>query len=145
MNILISLEKQYFDQIKQGIKKYEYRRKFVKVPCTAFLYISNPEMAIMGYMDLEKPYIDNPQALGEFAENQVKGIGKEIEEYMEGLDVGYASAIKTLYEIEPVPLDFLRQNFEGFTAPQGYIILDRKPDLLKFLKSQQVINKWNLQ
>lgn len=143
MNILISLEKQYFDQIKEGVKKYEYRRKFVRKSCRAYLYIAKPQMEIMGYVDLEKPIIATPKELGDFAERQVTGIGKEIEEYMFGLAVGYAAKIKRFTEIEPVPLMYLRNSF-NFTAPQGYIILDKRPELLRLLEKRSVVSTYGL-
>ena len=50
MNILISIEKQYFDEIKTGIKKFEYRRRFIDEPCRAYLYVTAPQ----GYIILDK-------------------------------------------------------------------------------------------
>ncbi len=97
-------------------------------------------MKILGYVDLEEPIIAPPKELSDLAEKQVSGIGKEIEEYMSGLDVGYAARIKSFTEIEPVSLTFLREKF-NFTAPQGYIILDKKPELLSFLVTRNAASK----
>ena len=39
MNLIISIEKKYFDLMLKGLKKYEFRRKFINDPCNAFIYI----------------------------------------------------------------------------------------------------------
>jgi predicted transcriptional regulator len=138
MNIMISLEKQYLDQIRSGIKKFEYRRRFVDQPCRAYLYITAPFKAVMGYIDLGKPIIGTPEEISKLAESHREGIGDEIFEYMQSSDKGYAIPILKLVELEKVSLDYLNKNFD-FTAPQGYMIIDKKPKLLAKLESLKIL------
>jgi predicted transcriptional regulator len=138
MNILISIERQYFDEIKTGVKKFEYRRRFVDGSSRAYLYVTAPFKSIMGYIELEAPIIGTPKEISELAKTHRKGIGIEIYEYMKGSDKGYAIRIKKLVEIENISLQYLQKNF-GLTAPQGYIILDKKPELLAKLESLEKI------
>ena len=134
MNILISIEKQYFDEIKKGIKKFEYRRRFIDGPCIAYLYVTAPFKSIMGYIELDAPIIGTPKEISELAETHRKGIGNGIYEYMKDSVRGYEIPILKLVEIENISLKYLQKNF-GLTAPQGYIILDKKPELLAKLES----------
>ncbi len=61
MYILISLKKVYFDLMLEGKKKYEFRRKFLNIPCAAFLYISSPVSKVCGVAKLGEPIIESPQ------------------------------------------------------------------------------------
>jgi len=59
----------------------------------------------------------------------------DILEYLAGAKLGYAIPVKRIKELKhPVSLDYLRKNY-AFTAPQNYLIADKKPDLLGYLSS----------
>jgi len=57
---------------------------------------------------------------------------------MQSSDKGYAIPILKLVELEKVSLDYLNKNFD-FTAPQGYMIIDKKPKLLAKLESLKIL------
>lgn len=40
--LLLSLRPGPYDRIKSGMKKYEYRRKFINRQANAFVYVSSP-------------------------------------------------------------------------------------------------------
>jgi predicted transcriptional regulator len=136
ISVLLSIQPQYYQMIKEGTKKYEYRRKFVTVPTTTFLYVGGATKAIMGYVELDRPIIDSVESICQLAERQKAGSMAGMREYLTGQEKGYAIPILSLHEIKPVPLSELREKFSWFTVPQSYILLDKKSELLSFLQSR---------
>lgn len=133
MNLIISIEKKWFDLMVEGKKKYEFRRKFIDTPCNAFIYVPSPICEIQGYVEFGDPIIDTPNKINRLALSQGINEDSDILEYMEGIDYGYAIPIKKVKKLnKPISLDYLRENYT-FTAPQSYIIVDKKPFLLDYL------------
>ncbi len=54
---------------------------------------------------------------------------------------GFAIPILNFIETEPITLSELYNNFDSFTVPQSYYILNNKPELLKFLLSRTKLTK----
>jgi predicted transcriptional regulator len=133
ISVLLSIQPQYYQMIKEGTKKYEYRRKFVNAPTTTFLYVGDTAKAIWGRVEFDRPIIDTVESICELAEHQKSGSTAGMREYLAGLEKGYAIPILSLHEIEPVPLGELKEKFPWFTVPQSYILLEKKPELLSFL------------
>lgn len=131
--ILLSIKPGPYEDIKQERKKYEYKKKFINQPVHAFLYMSSPVKSLSGYAKLGQPIIDSVETISRIAENEVKGWGIGVKRYLRGLDQGVAIPIKAFTEIEPIHLDDLRRKFPWFSAPQLYVRLENKPDLLDFL------------
>ena len=134
MNLLISIKEEYFRLIIEGKKKYEFRRKFVLESCNAFIYIPRPICEIQGYIKFSKPIVGTPEVINELALSQNLQEDSDVFEYLTGLAQGFAipvSKVQTL--LSPITLRFLRKKF-NFFAPQSYIILDNKPELLEYLK-----------
>ena len=52
--MLISFQPKWRDQIVAGTKKYEYRTQFSEEPVCAYLYVSKPVHAIVGYIEFGK-------------------------------------------------------------------------------------------
>ena len=135
MNLVISIEKKYFDLMLKGKKVYEFRRKFVDMPCRAFVYVPFPVGEAQGYIEFGKPIRDIPYKINEIALSQGISEDSDILEYLAGAKLGYAIPVKRIKELKhPVSLDYLRKNY-AFTAPQNYLIADKKPDLLGYLSS----------
>ena len=141
MILLMSTEKKYFELMLEGKKKYEFRRKFVNTPCSAFIYIPSPISEIQGFIEFGKPIIDSPEKINQIALSQDIDTGEDsdILDYMEGINRGYAIPINNIEKLKkPVTLAFLRKHY-SFTAPQGYMILDKRPRLLKYLLSSLAV------
>lgn len=133
MNLILSIEKKYFDLMLKGLKKYEFRRKIINDPCNAFIYIPNPYKEIQGYIEFDSPIVDTPENINQIALSQGLEEDSDILEYMEGLEKGYAIPVKEIKLLKsPVKLSYLREHFD-FTAPQSYVIVDKKPELLNYL------------
>lgn len=130
--IILSLQPEPYEMILQGIKKHEFRRKFPVVPVNAFIYVSSPVKAIQGYIEFGEPIVDEVERLGLIAEEEGSGTVSGISSYMKGLKKGFAIPIRSIREIEPLPLEELKQKYL-FAAPQLYITADSKPELKKEL------------
>src|ERR1041385_7864111 len=93
--LLLSLRPPYYYQMKAGIKRYEYRRRFVSDSCTCFLYLgANPRdrlsSTVPARVEFGQPIIEHPSRIGELAEKQKPGSSASILQYMAGLERGYA-------------------------------------------------------
>ena len=134
--LLLSIQHEYYVQIKNGSKKYEYRRIFRNDPTTTFLYVASPYQTVSALATFGQPFVGSVEAISKLAEEQRKGGGESITRYMAGLTRGYAVPIESFEEIEPVTLKELRDRFPEFTPPQSYIVLNNYPNLLSFLLSR---------
>lgn len=130
--IILSLQPEPYDKIVKGLKKYEFRRKFLSLPVNAFIYVSSPIKAIKGFIEFGQPIWDEVEKIGEIAEMDGSGTKDGIKEYMNGLEQGYAIPIISVRQIESMPLSDLRTKY-NFTAPQSYINIESNPSLAKEL------------
>jgi len=53
------------------------------------------------------------------------------------LKVEFYTIIKKIIPLKEVSLEELRKVFPDFVVPQSYYILDKKPELLNYLKSKE--------
>lgn len=133
--LLLSLHPGPYNEMKNGIKEYEYRRKFIDGPSRAFIYVSAPVKAVVGLIEFGAPIIDTPERIVDIAEKEKSGSWQGTKEYLSGLEKAYAIPVLSLREMAPVSLAELRQKFQ-FTAPQSYFYLNHKPELLSFLEER---------
>ena len=127
--IILSLQPDPYKNILAGVKKHEFRRKFLKEPVNAFIYVSLPVQKIQAYIEFGEPIFDRVQKIGEIAEKEGTSTISSIYSYMEGLEKGFAVPILSIREIEPLSLEELRSTYK-FTAPQSYMNIETNP-LLK--------------
>ena len=80
--------------------------------------------------------------MAEIAEKAIPENGPSVHDYFIEKDVGLAIPIQEIYGVKSVSLDEPRQEF-NFVAPQFYILLDKKPELLRLLveKSDNNLSK----
>lgn len=133
--VLLSLREEYFNQILAGIKKYEYRTRYLKEETVAYIYISKTLKKIIAKIEFGIPIVGTAKDIATIAEKEQPGCYKKMLDYMYN-DIGYAIPIKKIVQIEEVSLKELKNNFSDFVPPQSYYILDKKPELLKFLNSR---------
>ncbi len=136
--VLLTIQDEYYLQMRDGIKKYEYRRKFRDHPTTIFLYVNSPVSAVSAKVEFDKPIVGPVHFISEIAEGQRKGSGPSVQEYLAGLDRGYAIPILSFEEIKPVTLDEIVTIHPRFRPPQLYIILNNYSKLLSFLLERSV-------
>ena len=135
--VFMSLQEQYWWEIKRGKKPYEFRKRYCKGPTTAFVYISGKARAVEGVVSFGDPIFGSSQEISALAEKSRPGSYQDIMSDLKG-GCGYALPVLGFLEIEPVPLCELRRRFEGFSVPQSYYFLEKKPELLKFLLSKKI-------
>jgi predicted transcriptional regulator len=134
--ILLSLKEIYFDEIKSGVKRYEYRKRYVEQPSLAYMYCSSPTKAIKGIIRFGTPIVGTPEEISAISERET-GEGAETAEYLKGKEKGFAIPIFTWEEIRPISLSTLRWLFPRFVPPQSYYRLDDKADLQEYLESHR--------
>jgi len=125
IDAILSIKPIYANQILNGNKKVEFRKKkFKKSVDRVYIYSSSPQKMIVGYFTIKNIVEDTPTNLWEQF-NAVGGIDKEsFFEYFKDTDVGYSIVINNVaqYEEEKDPIEFM----ENFSAPQSYIYLERQ-------------------
>lgn len=136
--MLLSFKPSVYEKIKNGVKIFEHRRSFPDEPIKAYMYVSSPICAITGIVYLGKRHnLEN--WMDEFAEDQeaLERINKYLESY------NYAMEIEEFQETTKIPLAKVRQDVEGFVAPQMYYYLDGKP-LLEYIENNLEISEVNV-
>lgn len=133
--ILLSLREEYFNQMLDGMKKYEYRTRYLKEESIAYIYISKTKKKIIAKIEFGVPIIGNAKDIATIAEKEQPGCYQEMIDYMHN-NIGYAIPVKKITPIEEVSLEELKNFFSDFVPPQSYYILDRKPELLEFLNNR---------
>ena len=121
-----------YNRICDQTKLLEYRRRFPKNCEYAYMYISSPVKAICGIVYFGKKY-DLEEWKKEYAYDSE--IIKRIDKYLDNYK--YAYEIKAIQKIKPITLKSLRENNDGFVAPQSYLLLNNFPELAKYIKSQE--------
>ncbi|GAA3239920.1 hypothetical protein [Actinocorallia longicatena] len=129
--ILMALHAEYFDLIWQGLKTHEFRRRFLEGrPTRWFVYLNAPVSRLAAVIDLGPAVVDAPKLIAEIAEAARAGNGASVLEYVKDLDRAFAIPILCVTEYRGLSADDLRQALGRFHPPQGYIRLNRHPELL---------------
>ena len=135
-NVLLSLLEEPYNQMLSGEKRYEYRTRYLKVPTTADVYISRTKKKIVAKIEFDKPIIGTAEEIATLAEKEQPGNYNKMIDYFHG-GTAYAIPIKKIIPLKEVSLEELRKLFPDFVVPQSYYILDKKPELLNYLKSKE--------
>ncbi len=121
MNVLLSIKPKYVEKIKDGKKKYEFRKNTFKKMDEIekiYVYSTSPEKKIIGYFTLEKIIEDEPENLWKTCKDY-SGIERDdFFEYYEGKETGYALKIDSFNTFEK-PVDPY-ENLKNFVAPQSF-------------------------
>ncbi|MBA4493673.1 hypothetical protein ACFO25_04680 [Paenactinomyces guangxiensis] len=132
-HVLLTIRRACFQQIVSGIKKYEFRRRYVNQPSIAFIYVPTPVQAIRSVIQFGQPIVDSVKGIADIAEASQKGAGEQVEKYFAGLDRGYAIPVMHVKELKPITIYEIKRRFPVFTPPQSYLKLENKPDILRYL------------
>ena len=136
--VLMSLREEYYNAMLDGRKHYEYRTRYLKEASNAYIYISKTKKSIVAKIKFGEPIIGDAQTIATISEQEEPGSYNGMMDYLYN-NIGYAIPIEEITPIEEVPLSELKHNFPNFVVPQSYYILDKKPELLSFLKSKERI------
>ena len=133
--MLISIKTKYANQIFNGTKLYEYRRKSIgERNCNKkiFVYSSEEEKAIIGYIIVDKILEGNIDYILEETNNKNNG---EIIDYFKGCDKCYAlKIIKSVKFKTPIYLSEIKKKEKKFVVPQFYRYIKENEYIYEELK-----------
>lgn len=125
MKALLSIKPEFVNEIINGHKKFEYRKKiFKKDVDTVVIYASMPVGKIVGEFTIDKIINKSPNEV--WAETkEYSGISFEFfTDYFEGREEAYAIQIKEFHKYD-VPIDPYEE-LNNFVPPQSFRYLDDK-------------------
>lgn len=127
MKVLLSIKPRYVEEIINGNKKYEFRKKVFKRKNEVnkvYIYSSSPVKKIVGYFKFSRIIEDHPENLWEDFKEQ-SGINEfEFFEYFKERDTGFAIEISQL-EVFKKPID-PEKLMPNFVAPQSFRYFEKK-------------------
>ena len=135
--VLLSLREIYYNEMLKGKKHYEYRTRYLKGESEAYIYISRTKKSIVAKIIFDRPIIGGSKIIAQFAKSDDESTYESILNYI-GDKTGYAIPIKQIIKIKEVTLSEIKEKFPNFTIPQSYYSLDKKPELLEYLRSKEV-------
>lgn len=122
-SVMLSIKPVYADQIFEGSKQYEFRRRLFSNRSVrrVVVYVTAPVSKVIGEFEVEDIIELEPEALWEQTKHH-SGIAKGLfDAYFEGKKVGYALKIGNT-RMYDVPLE-LEQDFNVRRAPQSFVYL----------------------
>lgn len=133
--ILMSIKTKYANQIFNGTKKYEYRRRSIgekNLGKKIFIYSSEEEKAIVGYIIVGDIIEGTSEWVLEQTENKNN---KDIINYFKDCKKCYALKISETVKFEnPISLSSIRKIQEKFVIPQYYRYIYQTEKIYKILK-----------
>lgn len=136
-NIFLSFRPEFFRPILYDIKKYEYRKRFLKEEATAYLYLSYPVQEVIGIMNLGKA-IMTEQIINNYKNEPL--IYDRLSKNLDGGEKYIIPIISlTLFE-KPIKKEELETNDKRFKVPHCYFNLENYPKTFDFLKSQKTLS-----
>lgn len=128
--VLMSLNPQYYELIWQGLKRHEFRRRYLAgKPTTWFVYLTAPVSRLTAVIDLDTAIADSPARIAAIAEQARVGNGTSVYEYLKDLERGFALPITRVREYPGFTAERLTGMLGSFHPPQGYTLIDRHPAL----------------
>jgi predicted transcriptional regulator len=126
----MSLNPEYYELIWQGLKRHEFRRRYLaERPTTWFVYLIAPVSRLAAVIDLGTAIVDTPRRIADIAEQARVGNGESVYAYLQDLERGYAIPIKQVREYPGYSVDELAEMLGSFHPPQGYTLVNRHPAL----------------
>ena len=141
-NLLISIKTKYANQIFDGTKKFEFRRRSIgDKNCNKkiFVYSSEKDREIIGYIIVDKILKGNLNYILE-ATNYKNS--KDIIDYFYGCDECYALHISETHKFwEPIKLEYIKNKYKDFVIPQFYRYIKKDESIFNELEGRKVIWK----
>ena len=101
--ILMPLYLRNYRRIWDGIKLYEFRKRFVSVPTVWYVYVGPPVFKVIATIELGAPHYAPVSDLAEFVRPDHPAGRDGLRRYFAGYSHGYAVPIHSVYEHQPVP------------------------------------------
>ena len=133
--ILMSIKTKYANQIFNGTKKYEYRRRSIgekNLGKKIFVYSSEKERAIVGYIVANEII----EGTSNYVLEQTENINnQDIINYFKDSPKCYALKISEAVKFKkPIPLVSIREKQEKFVIPQYYRYIYETEKMYEILK-----------
>ncbi len=140
--LLMSIKTKYANQIFNGTKKFEFRRKSIgDKNCNKKIYIysSEEDKSIIGYIIVDKILkgdLDFILKVTDYNDNQ------DIIDYFDGCEECFALHISNYYKfLKPLKLEDIRASYEGFVIPQFYRYIKNQEPIYEELESRKIDEK----
>jgi predicted transcriptional regulator len=128
--VLMSLNPVYYNLIWDGLKRHEFRRRYLTgQPTQWFVYLTAPISRLTAVIDLDEPIVDTPRHIADLAEQARGGNGATVFDYLKDLKQGFAMPITTVREHDGFNVEQLVDRLGSFHPPQGYTLVNRNPAL----------------
>lgn len=131
LKVLLSIKPEYVEQILNGNKRFEYRKRiFKKEVESVIIYCTMPIGKIVGEFTIETIIMDTPEAIWTQTQHY-SGISEDFfRDYFSDREEAYAIKIREFREYE-TPI-YPQDVFKDFVPPQSYrYIEDFDSELLK--------------
>ena len=139
-NLLISIKTQYANQIFNGSKKFEFRRRSIgDKNCNKkiFVYSSGKDKSIIGYIIVDKILKGDLKYILEVT-NYTNN--KDIINYFEGSNQCFALHISEVHRfLEPINIDDIKNNYKDFVIPQFYRYIKKDESIFNELEERKTI------
>lgn len=130
--VLMALQVEYYELIWQGLKTYEFRRRFLKGRSARwFVYLNAPVSRLAAVINLGPAVVDTPERIAALAEHMWPGNGASVLEYVRDLDSAFAIPILRVCEYGGMSASEMQDELGRFHPPQGYVRLNQHPELLR--------------
>jgi predicted transcriptional regulator len=147
--VMMSLNPEYYELIWQGLKRHEFRRRYVNNrPTRWFVYLTAPVSKLAAVIDLDTAIVDTPARIAAIAEQARTGNGESVYEYLKDLERGFAIPIMTVREYPGFTAEDLAGQLGSVHSPQGYTLINRNPalaDVCDKLTSDDVVRELAVQ
>ena len=121
--LLLSLKPHYSDLIFEGLKKAELRRRSLMhmKGRDVFIYVTSPAMELRGGFRVGEVWSGTPEQVWSTVSGSA-GVDKDdFDAYYAGRSIAYALEVTEVWQYaNPVGLDILREEFQGFVVPQSW-------------------------
>lgn len=129
LRVLMSLYSEYYSLLWRGLKRHEFRRRYVRRRATSwYVYLNPPESRLAAVIELGTAIVDSPGALADLANRDGPGTGNAVLKYLADCDHGLAMPIRSVSEYEGLSARELANMVGDFHPPRGYTLIDQHAD-----------------
>lgn len=123
--VLMSIRPMYADRILRGEKRFEIRRRAVRLAPDdlVIVYASAPVKAVVGAFTVKRVHVDTPAFLWRRYSEFMGVTRSAYQEYLRGTDLACAIEVRAVVSLPNVGLDDLRAQQASFRPPQSYMFV----------------------
>ena len=141
--LLLSIHHKYASMIFEGDKRVELRRvrpRHLNKGDFLLVYVTSPEQALVGFIEVEKVVEMVPAKLWQIVKNEAGITYQEFNKYYANSTTGFAIFLKEPFKFnKPIELEQLRKIWSNFQPPQCYKYLkDREVSLVESMTHHKI-------